>query len=65
MLRLMLLCGATIAISGCVSTQKPAPSVAANCAAYQIIRPSRQDTLDTKRQVLAHNSVHRKLCGDK
>jgi hypothetical protein len=65
MLKLMMLCGATIAISGCVSSQKAAPVAGADCGAYQIIRPSRQDTLDTKRQVLAHNSVYRKLCEGK
>lgn len=65
MKRLMLLCAATIGISGCVTTQKSAPVVDSSCSAYQIIRPSRSDTLDTKRQVLAHNSVYRKLCKEK
>jgi len=63
MMKWMLLCAATIGISGCVHTQ-PAP-VDSSCSAYQIIRPSRLDTLDTKRQVLAHNSVYRKLCEEK
>ena len=65
MKKLMLLCGTIIAVSGCVSTQKTAPVAGADCGAYQIIRPSRQDTLETKRQVLAHNTVYRKLCEGK
>lgn len=57
-----LLCVATIVISGCVSTgSKPVP--VSNCSSFEIIRPSRQDTLETKRQVLAHNTVYRKVCG--
>lgn len=62
MRKLMLLCAATIGISGCASWRVVLPEDT-SCSAYQIIRPSRSDTLDTKRQVLAHNSVYRKLCG--
>ncbi len=59
MLRLMMLFAVIIAISGCVSDQQ---AIDASCAAYQVIRPSRLDTLETKRQVLAHNTIYRKLC---
>lgn len=62
MKKLMLLWAATIGISGCVATQNPPTVVDSSCSAYQIIRPSRQDTPDTKRQVLAHNTIYRKLC---
>ena len=65
MLKLMTLCVATIAISGCVSTQRPQAVPDSSCTAFQVIRPSRQDTLDTKRQVLAHNTVYRKICEGK
>lgn len=64
MLRLTLLCAVIIGTSGCVSTRTPT-TVDSSCTSYQIIRPSRADTLDTKRQVLAHNTIHRKLCGGK
>lgn len=60
MMKLMLLCVATFAISGCASTGKVAPS--ASCASFEVIRPSRADTLETKRQVLAHNQTWRALC---
>lgn len=62
MMKLTLLCAVTIGISGCASWRVALPEDA-SCSAYQIIRPSRQDTLGTKRQVLAHNNVYRKLCG--
>lgn len=65
MLRLMTLCVATTVISGCVSTQGPRAVRDTSCTAFQVIRPSRQDTLETKRQVLAHNTIYRKLCGGK
>ena len=54
----------SVLISGCVSTSSPKvqPIIGA-CSTFQIIRPSRQDTLGTKRQVLAHNKVYRATCG--
>lgn len=60
----MLLCVAITAISGCAS-KGPRAVPDSSCAAFQIIHPSRQDTLDTKRQVLAHNTIYRKICGAK
>lgn len=65
MLKWMLLLGLTTAISGCVSTKAPRAVPDSSCAAFSIIRPSRQDTLDTKRQVLAHNTIYRKICEGK
>lgn len=65
MLKWTLLLSLTIATSGCVSTQGSRPVPDSSCAAFSIIRPSRQDTLDTKRQVLAHNTIYRKICGAK
>lgn len=58
----MTLCVATSALSGCVMT-KAVPDT--SCVAFSVIRPSRDDTLETKRQVLAHNTIYRKLCGNK
>lgn len=63
MTKWMLLCAATIGISGCAvtaETRSDSPSIA--CNSFVIIEPSRADTLDTKRQILAHNKIWRKLC---
>lgn len=59
----MLLCAATIGISGCATTATTMTD--ASCSAYHIIRPSRLDTTDTKRQILVHNSTYRALCEGK
>lgn len=56
----MMLCAVISVTSGCVSTGST--TVASGCSAFTIIRPSRQDTLETKRQVLAHNTVYREVC---
>lgn len=50
----------TSVISGCAHQPKPVHDTA--CVAFEIIHPSRLDTADTKRQVLAHNSTYRRLC---
>lgn len=67
MTRSMLHCAAIIAtsfvVTGCAATREAgAPDV--SCSSFEIIRPSRADTLDTKRQVLAHNNTLRALCGE-
>lgn len=64
-LRLMMLFAAIFALSGCVTTQTPKAVPDSSCVAFSVIRPSRQDTLDTKKQVLEHNTVYRKICGAK
>jgi hypothetical protein len=56
----------TFAISGCATFQKPEPMTNAGaCASFSIIRPSRSDTEETKKQVLAHNRVYRITCESK
>ncbi|WP_165381637.1 hypothetical protein [Avibacterium paragallinarum] len=35
------------------------------CSAFGLIYPSRQDTLETKRQVLNHNLAYEQICGVK
>lgn len=60
MLKLTSLWILIFAISGCAHKLPQAQDTA--CAAFQIIHPSRLDTPDTKRQVLAHNTTFRKLC---
>jgi hypothetical protein len=56
----MILCLAISAISGCAS--KPPEVRDTACTAFEIIRPSRADTLETKRQVLQHNTTYRRIC---
>lgn len=48
------------ALSGCAS--KPPEVRDTACTGFEIIRPSRADTAETKRQVLQHNTVYRRLC---
>ena len=59
MMKWMLLCAATIAISGCETTRTVTDT---GCQSFSIIQPSRLDTMGTKRQVLAHNNTWRALC---
>lgn len=65
MMRLMLLCVATTALSGCVTTQEQQAIPDSSCVAFSVIHPSQSDTLGTKRQVLEHNTIYRKICGAK
>jgi hypothetical protein len=58
----MTLCLVISALSGCAH-QAPVQDTA--CAAFDIIRPSKADTAETKRQVLTHNTTFRKLCPKK
>lgn len=60
MTKWMLLCAATIAISGCATTRQEVPDV--SCSSFSVIRPSRADTPETKRQVLIHNQTWRAMC---
>lgn len=53
---------AITALSGCATTDSVRLTLPGACAAFSIIRPSRVDTLETKRQVLAHNQTYRAVC---
>ena len=50
--------------SGCgvISAIKPTIETNTGCQTFKVIRPSIQDTDDTKRQVLAHNEIYRLVC---
>ena len=61
MCKLMLPLSAIFALSCCVPTDKP-KSAPPLCGAFFIIHPSRLDTVETKRQVLTHNTVYRGAC---
>lgn len=67
MLKWTMLFATIFAISGCASLKtKPEPvTVSAACSTFNIIRPSRADTEETKKQVLAHNRVYRITCESK
>jgi hypothetical protein len=60
MLRLMTLLLVISATSGCQHRQAKVYDTA--CTAFEIIRPSKADTAGTKRQVLQHNTTHRRIC---
>ena len=60
--KLMLLCAVIFAISGCTHQPKAPLPEKGVCGAFSIIHPSRLDTPDTKRQVLAHNRIYRATC---
>ena len=46
-------------MSGCQSTTViKVPT----CDGFSLIYPSRNDTLETKRQILAHNEFYEKVC---
>lgn len=56
-LSLMLIAAA---LAGCAA--KPPVIIDASCASFTVIRPSRADTEETLRQILAHNRTWRALC---
>ena len=63
MTKWMLLFAATIALAGCEQAGALSPAIPdSSCAALRIINPSPADTMATKRQVLIHNTIWRKLC---
>jgi hypothetical protein len=61
--KLMMLCLVISALSGCAHRPPPVQDTA--CVAFDIIRPSRADTPETKRQVLQHNTTLRRVCPQK
>ena len=65
--KLMMLLVVTSALSGCAGSPfgeliPKATPIGAGCSAFEVIHPDRDDTLETKRQVLAHNQTYRELC---
>jgi hypothetical protein len=68
MTKWMLLCAAILGTSGCTTLSVLAPEpvpVESSCAAFKILHPSRLDTSGTKRQILEHNTVYRRVCEEK
>jgi hypothetical protein len=48
-------------MSGC-SLICPEQPVLNGCETFELIYPSRQDTAETKKQILAHNKKHEQVC---
>lgn len=52
----------TAVLAGCAA--KPPIIIDASCVSFTVIRPSRADTDETLRQILAHNQTWRALCAE-
>jgi hypothetical protein len=52
----------TFVISGCATLDAAQLTQPGACAVFSVIHPSRVDTPETKRQVLAHNQTYRATC---
>jgi len=67
-LSMTLLLMTSVVLSGCANPSnrlKPV-SIAQQCGAFAIIHPAPEDTMGTKRQILAHNMAYRGLkCPEK
>ena len=60
---LTALCLASLLMSSC--SQKVISVKTSGCSAFGLIYPSREDTEETKRQVLNHNLTYEKICQKK
>lgn len=58
---MLLLVISAISLIGCEKKPKVIP-IGAGCAAFFIFKPSRKDTLESKRDMLAHNKTYREQC---
>ena len=67
--KLMLLSATIFVLSGCTQIGKTGLSGPvipdSSCVAFHVIHPAQLDTIGTKRQVLAHNQIYRRICGSK
>ena len=61
--RLMLggLLVVSLSLMGCLATTSTS-GISTCCDSFQIIRPSQEDTRETKRQIYEHNEVYEALC---
>ncbi len=48
----------------CISACKNPPTVVTECDIFKPITFSRTDTIDTKREIEAHNTKYERLCGE-
>lgn len=51
-----------LALSSMLGCKSTGTIVIDNCPAFDLIYPSRNDTTETKRQVLNHNETYEKVC---
>lgn len=40
------------------------PATITGCSTFALFYPNKQDTLKTKKQVLIHNEIYKKLCSE-
>ena len=62
-----LLFGSLISVTGCQTMKTPTSVTDADhvaCTAFQPITYSRDDTRETRRQIVGHNAAYAALCGD-
>lgn len=64
-MRLSLVAMLVASMSSCTRTAGLETTiVVTGCHAFQKIYPSRADTTETKRQILAHNLTHQEICDE-
>lgn len=51
-------------MSSCSNTTTSETTVITGCTAFSLIYPSRADTEETKRQILAHNLTFEEVCSE-
>ena len=66
-LMMLLVVTSAISLAGCAGSPfgemiPKATPIGAGCSAFEVLHPSRQDTLGTKQQILVHNNTYRELC---
>lgn len=53
-----------LSMTNCTPTVGLEKPTITGCTAFRLIYPSRADTVETKRQVLAHNLTYQEICKD-
>ena len=53
-------CCCALLLTSCAA--RPPVIIDSACERFAVIRPSRQDTMETQRQILVHNRVWRAAC---
>ena len=51
-------------MSSCTNTVGSETVTITGCSAFGMIYPSRADTTETKRQILAHNLTYKEVCNE-
>lgn len=64
MQKVLAVVAVSILMSSCNSKVGSEPMTITGCSAFGLIYPARADTLETKRQILAHNLTYKEVCDD-